>query len=80
MNDTFPFRLALEHALRHSLAHLENLEHSPVAAGASLQTLRERLAKPLNSEGMPAEQVIDELVADTSGRIMGSAGGRFSVG
>ncbi|MFC3110576.1 pyridoxal phosphate-dependent decarboxylase family protein [Undibacterium arcticum] len=77
MNDTSPFRLALEHALSHSLAYLENLEHSPVAAGASLQTLRERLAKPLNSAGMPAEQVIDELVADTAGGIIGSAGGRF---
>jgi glutamate/tyrosine decarboxylase-like PLP-dependent enzyme len=77
MNNTSPFRLPLEHALSHSLAHLENLEHSPVAAGASLQTLRERLAKPLNSEGMPAEQVIDELVTDTAGGIIGNAGGRF---
>jgi glutamate/tyrosine decarboxylase-like PLP-dependent enzyme len=77
MNDTSAFRPALEHALNHSLAHLENLAHSPVAARASLETLRERLLKPLNSEGMPAEQVIDELVADTAGGIMGSAGGRF---
>lgn len=77
MNDTSPFRLALEHALNHSLTHLENLEHSPVAASASLQTLRERLTKPLNSESMPAEQVIDELVAGTAGGILGSAGGRF---
>jgi glutamate/tyrosine decarboxylase-like PLP-dependent enzyme len=72
-----PFRPALEHALNHSLAHLEDLEHSPVAATASLQTLRERLIKPLNSEGIPAEQVIDDLAADTAGGIIGSAGGRF---
>src|SRR5579864_1907045 len=77
MNDTSSFRLALEHALSHSLAHLENLEHSPVAASASLHSLRERLAKPLNSESVPAERVIDELVADTAGGIIGSAGGRF---
>lgn len=77
MNESSPFRPALEHALKHSLAHLENLKHSPVAAGASLQVLRERLAKPLNNEGMPAEQVIDELVADTAGGITGSTGGRF---
>ena len=77
MNDASSFRLALEHALSHSLAHLENLEHSPVAASASLHSLRERLAKPLNSESMPAERVIDELVADTAGGIIGSAGGRF---
>ncbi|MBK5121075.1 aspartate aminotransferase family protein [Burkholderia sp. R-69980] len=77
MNDASAFRLVLEHALNHSLAHLENLERSPVAASASLQMLRDRLVKPLNSEGMRAEQVIDELVGDTAGCIMGSAGGRF---
>lgn len=77
MNDTSAFRPALEHALSHSLAHLESLAHSPVAASASLHTLRERLLKPLNSETLAAEQVIDELVADTAGGIMGNAGGRF---
>ncbi len=77
MKSPSPFRPALEHALNHSLAHLEDLEHSPVAATASLQTLRERLIKPLNSEGIPAEQVIDDLAADTAGGIIGSAGGRF---
>lgn len=77
MTDTSHFRPALEHALKHSLTHLENLQHSPVAATSSLQALRERLAKSLNSESMPAEQVIDELVADTEGGIIGSAGGRF---
>lgn len=63
MSDASAFRPALEHALNHSLAHLESLKHSPVTADASLHTLRERLMKPLNSESMPAEQVIDELVA-----------------
>ena len=77
MKDTSAFRPALEQALSHSLAHLESLEHSPVAARTSLHVLRERLLKPLNSDGLPAEQVIDELVADTAGGIMGSAGGRF---
>jgi glutamate/tyrosine decarboxylase-like PLP-dependent enzyme len=77
MNDASPFRPALEHALGHALAHLDNLEHSPVGAVASLHTLRERLARSLGNEGMPAERVIDELVADTAGGILGSAGGRF---
>ena len=77
MNETSAFGPALERALRHSLAHLESLQHSPVGASAGLETLRERLIKPLNSNGMPAEQVIDELVADTAGGIVGSAGGRF---
>ena len=77
MNETSAFRPVLERALRHSLAHLGRLEQGPVGAGASLETLRERLIKPLNNNGMPAEQVIDELVADTAGGIVGSAGGRF---
>ena len=77
MNDASPFRPALEHALGHSLAHLDNLERRPVGAVASLRTLRERLGKPLGNDGMAAEQVIDELVAGTAGGILGNAGGRF---
>jgi glutamate/tyrosine decarboxylase-like PLP-dependent enzyme len=74
---TSAYRPSLEHAMNHALAHLEALEHSPVAATASLQDLRGRLAKPLNAEAMPADVVIDELVADVAGGIIGSAGGRF---
>jgi glutamate/tyrosine decarboxylase-like PLP-dependent enzyme len=72
-----PFRPALEHALDHALTHLENLSHQSVAASATLETLRRRLAKPFNTEGIAAERVVDELVADTEGGIVGSAGGRF---
>ncbi|CAN7669641.1 aminotransferase class V-fold PLP-dependent enzyme [Trinickia sp. LjRoot230] len=77
MSEDSPFRPALEHALHHALSHLENLEHRPVTAYATLETLRRRLAKPLNHASMAAERVIDELVADTEGGIVGSAGGRF---
>lgn len=77
MSDASAFRPALELALHHALTHLDNLEHQPVAAQATLDTLRQRLAKPLNDEPMQAERVIDELVADTAGGIVGSAGGRF---
>ncbi|WP_133649227.1 pyridoxal phosphate-dependent decarboxylase family protein [Paraburkholderia flava] len=77
MNDASVFRPVLERALSHSLTHLENLHDAPVAAEASLHTLRERLAKPLNSESLAAERVIDDLVADTAGGILGSASGRF---
>ena len=77
MTNASPFRLVLERALSHSLAHLDSLEQAPVAASASLDTLRERLAKPLNSQSMAADTVIDELVRDTAGGITGNAGGRF---
>ena len=72
-----PFCAPLEHALHHALNHLHGLDDSPVAATATLHTLRARLAKPLNARPLPAERVIDELVADTAGGITGSAGGRF---
>jgi glutamate/tyrosine decarboxylase-like PLP-dependent enzyme len=72
-----PFRSPLERAMHHSLAHLDSLAAAPVGASASLETLRARLARPLNREGMDAGAVIDELVADSAGGITGNAGGRF---
>ena len=77
MADESLFHPALERALAHSLAHLDNLGQAPVAATASLATLRERLCKPLAADGMAPETVIDELAADTAGGITGNAGGRF---
>ncbi|GLU33831.1 aminotransferase class V-fold PLP-dependent enzyme [Trinickia caryophylli] len=71
------FRPALEHAFDHALVHLESLGRQPVAATATLDSLRERLAKPLNAQPLPPERVVDELAADTAGGIVGSAGGRF---
>jgi glutamate/tyrosine decarboxylase-like PLP-dependent enzyme len=71
------FRGALENATRSALAHLEQLDLLPVAATASLAALRSRLGKPLTDDGMPAEQVVADLVRDVDGGIVGSAGGRF---
>ncbi|NHZ38932.1 pyridoxal phosphate-dependent decarboxylase family protein [Massilia aquatica] len=77
MTTASPFRPALERALSHALDHLDHLEQQPVGARASLDTLRNRLSRPLADAGLPAAQVIDELAADTAGGINGSAGGRF---
>lgn len=77
MNRKQSFEPALERAHKHSLGHLDRLDTSSVAATASLETLRDRLGKPLSSEGIAADQVIDELVADVEGGLVGSAGGRF---
>ena len=77
METTSPYRPVLEHALRHALAHLENLEHTSVSSTATLAELRMRLARPLTNDGVNATQVIDELVADVSGGVLGSTGGRF---
>jgi glutamate/tyrosine decarboxylase-like PLP-dependent enzyme len=72
-----PFRPALQQAMVHALAHLDSLDTAAVGATASLATLRERLARPLDDAGMDAATVIDQLVADSAGGITGNAGGRF---
>jgi glutamate/tyrosine decarboxylase-like PLP-dependent enzyme len=74
---TSPFRAVLEHTFTHALAFLEQLERTPVGATTPLAELRQRLARRLPDAGVEAEQVIDELVADVAGGIVGSAGGRF---
>lgn len=72
-----PFRAVLQQTLQHALAYLENLEHLPVGPTTSLSQLRHRLDRPLPDRGMEATQVIEELVAETSGGLVGNAGGRF---
>jgi glutamate/tyrosine decarboxylase-like PLP-dependent enzyme len=72
-----PDRTALERAAQHAFAFLEGLESRPVATTASLEDLRARLGRPLPDGGVPAVQVIDDLVADVDGGILGSQGGRF---
>jgi glutamate/tyrosine decarboxylase-like PLP-dependent enzyme len=72
-----PFRPVLERALEHALAHLEDLDRAPVATTATLAELRARLARPLPEGGTDAVQVLDDLVTDAAGGVLGSAGGRF---
>ncbi len=77
METASPYRPVLERALAHALTYLGNLEHTPVAGPATLPELRARLARPLRDDGIEAAQVVDELVADVAGGVLGSAGGRF---
>ena len=71
------YRPVLEKALAHALLHLENLSSTPVAASATLEELRRRFARPLTEDGVDAGRVIDDLVADAAGGVLGCAGGRF---
>lgn len=64
-------------AQHNALSFLKNLDRAPVAAAVEVQTLRQRLNKPLADSGLPPEQVITELVKDVEGGLLGSAGGRF---
>jgi glutamate/tyrosine decarboxylase-like PLP-dependent enzyme len=71
------FKAALAAALAHALRHLENLDSTSVAAQADVHTLRSRLSKSLADQGVPAEQVVEDLARDVRNGIIGSAGGRF---
>jgi glutamate/tyrosine decarboxylase-like PLP-dependent enzyme len=70
-------RRPLEAAFQTALSYLEDLDNKPVAGTADILTLRNRLNKPLTNEGVDPEQIIDELVADVDGGLLGTAGGRF---
>jgi glutamate/tyrosine decarboxylase-like PLP-dependent enzyme len=71
------FRKTLETTTSLALSYLEELDNNPVSAAADLATLRDRLAQPLATEGIPADQVIARLAEQVSGGLTGSAGGRF---
>jgi hypothetical protein len=71
------FRKPLEAAFKSALVYLEKLDSSPAGTSVDLQTLRNRLDRPLTPQGVPAEQVVSELIHDVEGGIIGSAGGRF---
>src|SRR5689334_376180 len=76
-NPEIAFATSLDAAARHALSHLARLDDTSVAATVDLETLRRRLMKPLANDGVAAEQVIEELVRDVDGGLLGSAGGRF---
>ncbi|HEX7334121.1 MAG TPA: pyridoxal-dependent decarboxylase [Pyrinomonadaceae bacterium] len=72
-----PSLRALSLAQQHAFSFLNGLDRTSVGATVDVQTLRQRLNKPLANSGMPPEQVITELVQDVGGGLLGSTGGRF---
>ncbi|MCU1266129.1 MAG: aspartate aminotransferase family protein [Acidobacteria bacterium] len=74
---TSDLRQALDCAHQHALLHLDSLDQTSVAATADLETLRAQIYKPLAQQRLAPEQVIEELVRDVGGGLLGSAGGRF---
>jgi glutamate/tyrosine decarboxylase-like PLP-dependent enzyme len=71
------FAPALNAAFRESLAFLDSQEDAAVGPRVDMETLRARLLQPLNDESADAGQVIEHLVRDVEGGILGTAGGRF---
>ena len=68
---------ALARAMHYALKYLHSLDDTPVAATASLQTLRTRLCKPLNYDPLPPEEVVSDLARDVEGGLNNSANARF---
>ncbi len=64
-------------AAAHAMRYLETLDERPIVTSADLATLRRRLGRELPEAGMDAAQVVDELVRDAEGGILGSTSGRF---
>jgi len=77
MTNSDAFKPALERAVSHALHHLSSADTAPVNATAGLAELRARLAQPLPEHGTDPAEVIDDLVRDAAGGILGSSGGRF---
>jgi glutamate/tyrosine decarboxylase-like PLP-dependent enzyme len=67
----------LDVAAAHAARYLETLSSRPIAANASIKELRSRLFRPLPDFAMDPKDVIEELVRDTEGGLMGSSSGRF---
>ncbi len=68
---------ALDRALLHAHRYLDDLDTRPVAATVSRETLLSRFDVPLDRAGLPAAQVVDDLVRAAEGGQLGNTGGRF---
>lgn len=77
MENDDPSLRVLSLAQHHAFSYLQNLDRAPVGATVDVQTLRQRLHKPLADSSLPPEQVVTELVKDVEGGLLASAGGRF---
>lgn len=73
MNDYLTLCKAADHARE----FLDSLDTMPMAPTTSVADLRSALHKPLNDVGVPADEVIDDLVRDTRNGLLGSTSGRF---
>jgi len=67
----------LDIAAAHAATYIDGLGSRPIAALAGLAELRRRFDKPLPEDGVADEAVIEELVRDAEGGILGSGSGRF---
>lgn len=67
----------LQRALQHASNYLEQIGDRPIGTSASLADLRAQLGQNFPEQGLPASQVLDDLVRDAEGGILASNSGRF---
>jgi aromatic-L-amino-acid decarboxylase len=77
MSSSDSFRPALERAFAHALGHLASGDVRPIGATTGLTELRARFDRPLPERGTDPVRVIDDLVRDAEGGIIGCDSGRF---
>ena len=75
--DSSATRAILRRAGAHATAYLDGLADRPVGPTVGPSELRRRLAQPLPEHPTDPAGVIDDLVRDLDGALMGSASGRF---
>ncbi|MFQ5754930.1 MAG: pyridoxal phosphate-dependent decarboxylase family protein [Acidiferrobacterales bacterium] len=61
----------------HALGYLDSLDSRAISPTATPAELRAVLGRPLPEAGVSPEKVIDDLVRDVAGGLLGSASGRF---
>ena len=71
------YQPVLQQSLAYALAYLSKLPEASVGATATLEQLRGRLGRPLPAAPADPAVVIDQLVRDVEGGLIGNAGGRF---
>src|SRR4051812_50130198 len=67
----------LDRVRAHAEAFLTSLPERPVGVPVEPDVLRARLAVELTDDGVPAEEVIDDLVAGVEPGLVASAGPRY---
>src|SRR5688572_18319507 len=77
MSDPDPLQQLLEQTVQHALAYRRSLAERPVAAIATADALLAALAAPLPEAGVPAAQVVEELVASAGPGLTAMSGPRF---
>ena len=77
MPPTTPERDAIHRTVAHAIAYLEGLASRPVGPTIGLPELRRRLTRPLPERPTEPAEVLDQLVRDLDGGLMGSSAGRF---